>query len=90
MTEGVRFTGIPSAEELRGASGIPSQERMKKGPVAVIECVQEIPCNPCENACPFGAIKIGDPITNCPFWMGKSAPDAGLASPCAPDRPFSW
>jgi len=28
--------------------------------------VQEIPCNPCEDACPFGAIHVGSPITNCP------------------------
>ena len=66
MAEGVRFTGVPSTEELRNATGIPSEERVKKGRVAVIECVQEIPCNPCENACPFGAIKVGDPITNLP------------------------
>ena len=46
MTEGVRFTGVPSAEELMKA-GIPSKERIRQGRVAVIECVQEIPCNPC-------------------------------------------
>ncbi len=36
------------------------------GPKAVIECNQEIPCNPCESACKFGAITIGEPITNQP------------------------
>lgn len=66
MKEGVRYTGIPSAEELSHSFGIPSEERMKRGRVAVIECVQEIPCNPCEGTCPFGAIKIGNPITNLP------------------------
>ncbi|MGI9861988.1 4Fe-4S binding protein [Moorella naiadis] len=34
--------------------------------VAVIECPQAIPCNPCETACPFGAITVGEPITNQP------------------------
>ena len=86
MTEGVRFTGIPSAEELRGASGIPSQERMKKGPVAVIECVQEIPCNPCENACPFGAIKIGDPITNLPVLDGEKCTGCGTCVAMCPGQ----
>lgn len=39
---------------------------MKNGPCAVIECPQEIPCNPCESACPRGAIVVGKPITNNP------------------------
>ena len=66
MSEGVRYTGVPSNEELRNSPGFPSEERQAKGRVAVIECVQEIPCNPCENACPVGAIIIGSPITNLP------------------------
>ena len=53
-------------EYYRDSPGYPSKRRMKKGPVAVIECVQEIPCNPCEQACPFKAISIGLPITNLP------------------------
>jgi Fe-S-cluster-containing hydrogenase component 2 len=47
-------------------SGYPSEGRVKKGPVAVIECIEDIPCNPCEAICPFGAIKVGFPITNLP------------------------
>lgn len=45
----------------------PSDDRYSKGPVAVVECIQEIPCNPCEEACKFGAIKVGEPITNLPI-----------------------
>ncbi len=66
MTEGVRYTGIPSAAELAACHGIPSEKRMRQGRVAVIECVQEIPCNPCEGICSFGAITIGEQITNLP------------------------
>ena len=58
MSNGYEATGILSAEDLRKAPGVPSEERMKKGPVAVIECVQDIPCNPCVVVCPFGAIKV--------------------------------
>lgn len=59
-------TGYIEYEELKSIQTIPSEERFAKGPVAVLECVQEIPCNPCEAACKFGAIVIGDPITNIP------------------------
>ena len=45
---------------------LPSGERFSKGPVAVIECVQQIPCNPCVDACPRGAITMGDSINNLP------------------------
>ncbi len=47
-------TGIASQEQVR--SSFPSIERMNKGPVAVIECFQRIPCNPCATSCKKGAI----------------------------------
>lgn len=58
--------GFLNSAELREAGRYPSEERLAKGPVAVIECCQNIPCNPCETACKFGAITVGDPITNLP------------------------
>ena len=78
MKEGVAYTGIPSAEELAACPGVPSAERMAKGRVAVIECVQEIPCNPCENACHFGAIEIGEQITNLPVLHEEKCTGCGL------------
>jgi thioredoxin reductase/Fe-S-cluster-containing hydrogenase component 2 len=33
---------------------------------AVIECFQEIPCNPCEQNCPVGAIKVGNRLSALP------------------------
>ncbi|NLZ52627.1 MAG: 4Fe-4S binding protein [Thermoanaerobacteraceae bacterium] len=63
---GVIYQGFPSDEELAKIPGVPGKQRIKKGPVAFIECAQEIPCNPCEEACPYGAIKVGKPITNLP------------------------
>lgn len=32
----------------------------------VIECTQNIPCNPCQDACPKHCIKVGDHITQLP------------------------
>ena len=62
----INIVGYPSMEELKATPGLVSDARMEKSAVAVIECVQEIPCNPCEKACPFGAITVGQPITNLP------------------------
>ena len=44
---------------------LPSEERLKKGPVAVFECVENIPCNPCVDACPFKAVSMKK-ITDAP------------------------
>jgi len=59
--------GKISLQELERAPGVPSYERLKQGACAILECTQRIPCNPCEKACPSGAIKIGHPITNLPI-----------------------
>ncbi len=39
----------------------------KKGMHPVIECTQNIPCNPCQDACPKKCISIGDNITSLPI-----------------------
>lgn len=62
----IKEVGYISHQELIDAKQDISDARYAKGPVAVVECVQQIPCNPCEAACKFGAIKIGEPITNLP------------------------
>jgi Fe-S-cluster-containing hydrogenase component 2 len=50
---------------------------MRRGRVAVIECIQEIPCNPCEAACPFGAINVGEEITALPILDGDKCTGCG-------------
>jgi Fe-S-cluster-containing hydrogenase component 2 len=66
MSQGLSQTGYLSEEEIKNSPGIPSESRRKKGPVAVIECIQDIPCNPCEASCRAGAISVGEDITNLP------------------------
>ncbi len=56
--------GVPTKEDV--ADVVPSEKHFVKGPVAVIECFQKIPCDPCVKACPHGAISMGDDINNRP------------------------
>ncbi len=45
---------------------VPSAERLASGPVVIVECVENIPCNPCVAACPKGAITIRGDINDTP------------------------
>lgn len=56
----------------------PSEERMKKKPVAVVECSQQIPCNPCVDACPVGAIVIEQNINYSPIVDYEKCTGCGL------------
>lgn len=47
-------TGIASLEMIKKI--LPSAERRRKGPYAMFECFQEIPCNPCYTSCKVGAV----------------------------------
>ena len=46
--------------------------------MAVIECLQPIPCNPCEGACNFGAIHVGTPIINLPVLNEEKCTGCGM------------
>jgi Fe-S-cluster-containing hydrogenase component 2 len=62
--------GYLSEEELKYSPGIPAEARRQNGPVASIECLEDIPCNPCETSCNFDAIIVGEDITNIPHLDG--------------------
>ncbi|MEW6522048.1 MAG: 4Fe-4S binding protein [Bacillota bacterium] len=47
-------SGVPSGEQLELC--MPRPERRRRGAVAVFECFEEIPCDPCYDACKFGAV----------------------------------
>lgn len=56
-------------------NGYVTEEEMKSFPAAsvnkpgihpVIECTQNIPCNPCQDACKFGCIMVGSDIVKLP------------------------
>lgn len=44
----------------------PSASYHSTGIHPVIECTQNIPCNPCQDACRLGCIRVGETITSLP------------------------
>lgn len=60
----LKQTGIPTLDNINNV--FPTLERLNKGAVAVVECFEKIPCNPCYTACKFGAIKQFDDINDLP------------------------
>ena len=48
-------TGVLSTKDFK----LSSKKHLEKG-VAIIECVQEIPCDPCVASCPVNAISMKD------------------------------
>lgn len=80
----LKKVGAPSMEELQSSPGYPRKEDFLKGPIAVIECVEEIPCNPCETSCPKGAISVGQPITNLPCIDFERCIGCGICAAACP------
>ena len=58
-------TGIPIQEDILDVT--PPPDRFAKGPVVIVECFQEIPCNPCVDACKFHAITKKRDINDLPI-----------------------
>lgn len=56
-------TGVPTLEQT--LSRFPKNNDLLK-PKAVLECYEDIPCNPCSTVCPFDAIDIGVNINKQP------------------------
>lgn len=54
--------GIVTLDEIQ----VPDDDRLESGPVALIECVQEIPCNPCVDVCTQNAISMKTSINDVP------------------------
>ncbi|SHJ38874.1 4Fe-4S binding domain-containing protein [Dethiosulfatibacter aminovorans DSM 17477] len=63
---------------------LPSPERRRKGPYALIECFQKIPCNPCYTSCKFGAVKEFNDINDLPEIDYDKCTGCGLCQAVCP------
>ncbi len=76
-----RVSGVVSPELLKRLGYVPEDSRLKRGPVAIFECIEPIPCNVCVFVCPFKAVKMEkitdlpqvdfDKCTGCTVCVGK-------------------
>lgn len=86
MSSTLAENGYVSLEEIKAKADFPTLERLQKGPVAIIECIQEIPCNPCRDACPRGAITLEDGITSIPLVDNEKCIGCKLCIPNCPGQ----
>jgi ferredoxin len=84
--EALKTTGAPSLEELLAVGQLASEEEMEGRGCLCIECIEEIPCNPCQTSCPQGAITVGFPITNLPVIDRSKCTVCGLCIPACPGQ----
>jgi Fe-S-cluster-containing hydrogenase component 2 len=66
MKQKPRQLGYLPLEVIKGKISLPSEDRMKKGPVVIIECDEDIPCDPCLESCKLKAI-IKESLTAVPI-----------------------
>ena len=53
-----RGRGFITIEELKELGLLPPPKRLKRGPVAIAECPERIPCDICVHSCPLNAISM--------------------------------
>ncbi len=75
-------TGIPSKEQIE--SRTPPKSRREKGPFVMIECFQEIPCDPCYHSCRFGSIKEFESINDIPIVDWEKCTGCGVCVAACP------
>ena len=49
-------SGYVTLEDLRRHGNIPPDEVLESRAVPIFDCIEEIPCTPCRDACPTGAV----------------------------------
>lgn len=72
----IEYTGIPTKDLIEKA--FPSLDRINRGPVAVVECFQSIPCNPCSTSCPCNAMNSMNDINDLPSLNVENCNGCGI------------
>ncbi len=73
--------GVPTQEQV--LSRFFDQKTLIK-PKAILECYEDIPCNPCETSCPFDAITIGENINTQPQLVADLCTGCGICVTSCP------
>ena len=74
-------TGIPTLEQV--LSRFPNYKVLAR-PKAILECYEDIPCNPCATNCPFDAITIGENINTQPVLNADKCTGCGICVQVCP------
>jgi Fe-S-cluster-containing hydrogenase component 2 len=77
-----RSDGVLKEGQIDGV--VPPQERLKRGPVIIIECVENIPCNPCVDACPKDVITIDGDMNGTPVCDFETCDGCGVCVSACP------
>ncbi len=75
-------TGVAEQQQIKTV--MPSEERLQKGPVAIFECFQKIPCNPCTEACARKAPRPMNDINDLPSVNYDQCNGCGLCISACP------
>ena len=77
----MKQTGIPSKKQVKDVFDTVGYMQKAK---AIIECYEEIPCNPCSTSCPFDAIEIEGDINNIPTFHAEACTGCGICVSSCP------
>ena len=75
-------SGVPTKDDLKKV--IPPSKVLAKGPVVIVECFQNIPCDPCAASCPSGAIQPFGDINDLPVVDYNKCTGCGLCIASCP------
>lgn len=78
-----RKQGYIEVEELEKLNQLPNKERILQGPVVILECPEQIPCNICVEACPVNAIQM-DKIYELPVVDWNKCTGCGMCVALCP------